>query len=168
MGVALYWHNGMHDVQHKPMLFLKMSERIAELNADMVRDEAIFSNTKDFIEQKEFEIKKLNDDCARLEQKNYQISNKAREAKQITDNLTRVRKEKAEIEQLITNITTSPFLEEKRTGESIAQQRARLETELAMLDRECQKAKAEELMQETKAKELQERLSQIKGENKYI
>jgi hypothetical protein len=37
-----------------------------------------------------------------------------------------------------------------------------------MLDRECQKAKAEELMQETKAKELQERLSQIKGENKYI
>ena len=127
----------MSEVNGQQAELNRVNNRIAELNANLMRDEAIFTETKLYIEQKEFEIKKLTDECTRLEQKNYQISNKAREAKTITDNLTRIRKEKEEIEKLITNITTSPFLEDKRSGESMAQTRARLDTELAVLNIEC-------------------------------
>jgi SOS response regulatory protein OraA/RecX len=109
-----------------------------------VKGEVIWQETKGFIEQKQEEIRRLTDDCARIEQKNYQISNKAREAKQLAENLSRVKKEKEDIEKIITSFTTSPFLEDKKSGETLAEQRARLDALLVGIEKECKKSKSEE------------------------
>ena len=97
-----------------------MNNEIAELNANLQRGEAIWQETKGFIDQKQGEIRQLTDACARIEQKNYQVSNKAREAKQLAENLASVKREKDEVERLITSVTTSPFLEDKKSGETLA------------------------------------------------
>lgn len=48
--------------------------RIGEVKSNIARDEAMFGESKSYIERKQTEIEELNRDCENLSHKNFQIN----------------------------------------------------------------------------------------------
>jgi len=69
----------------------------------------MFSDSKQFISRKQSEIQELRRECENLAHSNFQISLRAQQAKELSDDLNALRAERDQLELSITTITASPF-----------------------------------------------------------
>jgi predicted nucleic acid-binding Zn-ribbon protein len=86
-----------------------INRRSADIKSNLARDEALFAESKHLIERKQQDIQDLGRECETLAHKNFQISIKAQQAAELTEDLTALRSEREALEKSITQITSLPF-----------------------------------------------------------
>jgi len=106
----------------------EVNRRIADVKSNQLRDEAMFNDSRDFVEKKQEEIHNLNKECERLAHDNFKINMRAQQANDLTEDLRDIDLERKKIEEKITRLTSLPFLESNKSGEQAVQHSvARLE-----------------------------------------
>lgn len=80
----------------------EVNRKIAEAKSEAVKDQHLFSDSTDFISKKQHEIASLQRECEQLQHRNFQISAKADMAKELNDDLNKLKIERDQIEKSIT------------------------------------------------------------------